>query len=267
MATILVSESDSDIGENLAVGLALAGHQVIAASRSGALPYRPGNGLGIVPVELDLRDHRSIAAAFGEVGDLMSGLDVVVANGSVGRFGPLEFVDPEQLGELAAINLVGQMQMLRVAIPLLRRSSRARIIGISSISAMIGLPGGAASCAVRAGFEAALDALRIELLPFGVRVSVVQAAPATEAAYGLPLQSGAMVDGGYGPLIDAVNRFGCHVEPLEAVVDVVKDVLAEAAPRFRYTMGSYADLVGELRRADEDEAAAAICELFEVTGG
>jgi NAD(P)-dependent dehydrogenase (short-subunit alcohol dehydrogenase family) len=253
MSTVLVTEADSNLGERLAVGLADAGHQVVAASRSGDLPRSGALGLGIIPLEMDLLDRSSVAAGVAAAADLLPSLDVVVANGVVGTFAPLEQVRPEDMSELLGHNLIGQLQLVQAAIPHLRRSERARIVGITSIAAMIGLPGGAISCAARAGFEAALDALRHELSPFAIRVSTIQAAPADEREYNLPpssLADGSGIGDGYDALRRSVSHFGCHVEDPDTVVKVLRKVLAAEHPAFRYTLGVYADMVRELRRAE-----------------
>ncbi len=264
MATVLVTEVDAGIGADLAIGLAAAGNQVIAASRSGTFQHPGGAGLGIVPLEMDLSSPVSVQTAVAEAADSFPSLDVLVANGDVGTFAPLELLAPAALGQLLTTNLVGQLLTMQAVIPHLRRSPRPRIIGISSAVGLIGLPGGAVPCAARAGFEVALDALRHELRPFGVKVSIVQAAPPSEAAYGLPSALGPAADGAYRPLVDSVNEFGCETLPTEFVVRAVLRALTEEDPKFRYSLGAYAGLASQLRRADDEESAEVIRDLFEI---
>ncbi len=266
MANVLVTEATSEIGATIAVGLAANGFQVIAASPSGAFPSGDGGGLGIVPIELDLRDPGSITSAVAEAAEIFPGIDVVVANGVVGTFSPFELLAEEKLTDTLEVNLVGQLRLLQAVVPHLRQSDRGRILGISSTVGMLGLPGGVAPCAARAGFEVALSALRQELVRFGIKVSVVEASPQEQSAYGLPWVPAPGTDRTYVELAKAVSDFGCHVEPPATVVQTIRDALTAEDPLFRYTAdGSYGDLAEEIRTADPERAVDIVEELFQLT--
>lgn len=266
MANVLVTEAASGSGAAIAVGLAASGFQVIAASSTGAFPAGDGGGLGIVPIELDLTHPASITSGVAEAAEIFPGIDVVVANGVVGTFSPFELLPEDELTDVLETNLIGQLRLLLAAVPHLRRSDRGRIIGISSAVGMLGLPGGVAPCAARAGLETALAALRQELAPFGVKVSVVEAAPDERAAYGLPWTPTQDADPVYVDLANAVNDFGCHVEPPAAVVRTVRRALAAEEPQFRYAAdGSHVELADELRAADPEAAVGIVGELFQLT--
>lgn len=265
MPSVLITEAQSGIGAAIAVGLAESGAQVIAASKDGAFPNGDVGGLGIVPITLDLSDPTSIADGVAEAAEVFPGLDVVIANGTIGTFSPFELMPADELTNVLNTNLVGQLHFLRAAIPHLRRAERGRIVGISSPVGMLGLPGGVAPCAARAGLEVALSAMYHELRPFGVGVSVVQAAPEDASAYGLPWIPESDVDDEYLRLGTAVNEFGCQVEPSRMVVQTIKEVLAVEEPSFRYASDpSHVEFTEKLRKADHDETSAVLGELFQL---
>lgn len=266
MANVLVTEATSEIGSAIAVGLAANGFQVVAASPSDAFPAGDAGGLGIVPIELNLRDPASITSAVAEAAEVFPGIDVVVANGAVGTFSPFELLAEDELTDTLEVNLMGQLRLLQAAVPHVRQSNRGRILGISSTVGMLGLPGGVVPCAARAGFEVALSALRQELVPFGVKVSVIEAAPSKRSAYGLPWVPVPGADKAYIELADAVNDLGCHVAPAAAVTQTIRDALTAEDPQFRYTAdGSYLDLADEIRTADSERAVDIVEKLFQLT--
>ncbi len=264
MATIFVSEAASGTGAYLANCLAHHGHQVVAASESGDFPDGTLAGLGIVPVQMDITDAASIRSAVAEAIELFPELDTVIANGTFGTAGPLEYRSEDEVARLININLTGQLLLLRAMVPHLRTADRARIIGMSSPLGLIGTPGGVIPCAARAGFEVGLDALRHELLPVGITVSVVQACPPNISDYGLPLTVAEDRDGAYDRLVLGVNHFGCQTSAPQEVADLVRHVLEQDTPPFRSTVSAHDDILAELRSGDEWRTTPLIRELFDL---
>ncbi len=264
MATIFISEAASGTGAHLAICLAKRGHQVVAASLSGDFPAEAPAGLGIVPIEMNIADGASIRAAVSEAVELFPELDTVIANGIQGTAGPLEFKSEDEIMRLINTNLSGQLLLLQAVIPHLRTVPRGRIIGVSGTIGLIGIPGGVAPSAARAGFEIGLDALRHELHPCGIKVSVVQGAPAHSDEYGLPLEVDSDPDGAYYRLIRGVNQFGCQTATPQQVADLVQDVLEQDEPPFRSTVGHHEDVLAVLRSGDERRTTPLIRELFDI---
>lgn len=102
-------------------------------------------GAGAVPVQLDVTDHASIAAAVEQVRTQFGRLDLLVNNAaisntsaagrSLAEYGAASRASSISLDEVRAIwetNVFGVLAMYQAFLPLLRESSDARIVNVSS---------------------------------------------------------------------------------------------------------------------------------------
>jgi NAD(P)-dependent dehydrogenase (short-subunit alcohol dehydrogenase family) len=132
----LVTGAFGRIGQATALMLAAGGWRVYAAGRdldkSTALVARArASGLHIVPIVLDVTDERSIET--GQIAREAGRLDVLVNNAGVGVFGAVTEISPTQIRQQFETNVIGMIATSRVALPLMHRNGRGRIINISSV--------------------------------------------------------------------------------------------------------------------------------------
>jgi short-subunit dehydrogenase len=113
---------------------------------------------------------RSIAGAFG-------GIDVLVNNAGRNRRGPVEQMDPGELGKIIEVNLVAPIVLSRLVLPYLRQRGRGAIVNVASIAGQTPLPGEAAYSASKFGLRAFTFALREELAGSSILVSAVSPGP------------------------------------------------------------------------------------------
>ncbi len=214
---------------------------------------------------MDVTDEASVASAIDAADDL----DAVICNAGVGWFAPLEVMSGTSFERTIDTNLIGAVRVIRHALPRLRASGDGRVVVISSLAAIAGLPGESAYCASKAGLEAAMESLRHEVEPLGVRVSVIQ--PGYTADTGLVVSGrapGAPDDSVYEALFvhnessHAAVRAGAESPAL--VCEALRDALEAPEPRFRYPLGSLAPVAHALRSATDDEVHTAIGEMFGV---
>src|SRR5581483_4207246 len=97
----------------------------------------------------------------------------VVANAGIGIAGPLEFLPPTELTRQLDVNVVGQLRVVQPLVPALR-ASRGRIVLMGSIGGRSALPFIGAYAMSKFALEAFADALRVELAPWGIHVSIVE---------------------------------------------------------------------------------------------
>ena len=90
-----------------------------------------------------------------------------------GIFGPVEQVPLEIIEEQFRVNVFGVISVTQQFLPLLR-IARGRIINISSINGELSIPTSGIYSASKFALEAISDALRMELKPWGIHVSIVQ---------------------------------------------------------------------------------------------
>jgi NAD(P)-dependent dehydrogenase (short-subunit alcohol dehydrogenase family) len=180
--SILVTGAASGIGAAVCRSLAAPGTAILLHTR------RNREGLDAVAAEVraagaqaavllgDLADPAAAAPLVQAAVDAFGGLDVVVSNaGFADRTPAADLTDAAMTASTEAI-LGAFFRLARAAIPHLAAARHPRIIGVSSFVAhsfRTDIPTFPASAAAKAGLEALVRALAVELGPAGVTVNAV----------------------------------------------------------------------------------------------
>ena len=172
MPNVLITGAGRGIGRSAAERMAAAGWEVLAGVRSDAdgedvVAAAPDR---ITAVQLDVTNPDHIAALEKS---LPRRLDAVVNNAGIAVGGALESLALDDLRHQLEVNVVGQVAVTQAVLPRLRES-RGRILFISSISGMLTSPMLGAYSASKFAIEAIGDALRMELRPWHIAVSLVE---------------------------------------------------------------------------------------------
>lgn len=175
---ILITGATSGIGRFAALHLAGAGHRVFATGRSEAAlaRLRAEAPETLETLRLDVTDAASIARARAAVEERTGGhgLDVLVNNAGYGVAGPTELVTDEDLRAQYDVNVFGLMAVTRAFVPAMRARGAGRVINVSSLGGRLTLPFMGTYNSTKYAVESLSDALRAELRPFGVRVSLIE---------------------------------------------------------------------------------------------
>lgn len=172
-APILVTGASTGIGHHLAVRLAAIGCQVYATARRPADLDRLAAIPGVHPIELDLRDRARIRDAVLRVEAEGRGLYGLVNNAGIGGIGPIATWSDDELDEILEVNLVAPVRLVRAFLPLLLRA-RGRIVNIGSQGGSISMRYFGPYTMTKHAMEAFTVALREEVQPHGLGVSIVQ---------------------------------------------------------------------------------------------
>jgi NAD(P)-dependent dehydrogenase (short-subunit alcohol dehydrogenase family) len=165
----LVTGASRGIGHDLALALAHAGAQVVAGARS-IVEFEEE---GIHPVELDVRERRSVDAAVATAIERFGKLDVLVNNAGLGTNHDALDATEEEWDELMAVNLKGAFLACQAAGRHMVERGYGRIVNMSSQAAAVGLRRHAAYSASKAGLEGLTRVLALEWAPHGVTVNAV----------------------------------------------------------------------------------------------
>lgn len=175
--TVLVTGAGSGLGRAMAQHLALAGDRVFATVRSpvrarAATVEATKEGVPMQFLPLELTDSADIDAVVATL-QASGGLDVLVLNAGFGVFGAIEDVDDAMAAKQFAVNVLGPLALTRRLLPMLR-ARRGHVIWIGSLAGRLALPFQGHYSATKAAVAAVSDAMRIELAPFGVRVTCIE---------------------------------------------------------------------------------------------
>ncbi len=124
---------------------------------------------------INVTDEESIGRAAAQVAEKVgdTGLWGLVNNAGICISAPLECVSSDLLRRQLEVNLIGQLAVTRAILPLLRRGGAARLVNVTSGLGSVAIPYLGAYSAAQFAKEGVSDALRRELAPMGIQVSVV----------------------------------------------------------------------------------------------
>ena len=250
--TVLITGASTGIGAACALHLDQAGFRVFAGVRKegDGTALRSLASARLRTLRIDVTDQASIDAARSEVGDAVgaAGLDGLVNNAGIAVAGPLEAMPLDALRWQLEVNLIGQIAVTQAFLPLIR-TARGRIVNMGSIAGRAVTPFLGPYSASKFALEAVTDALRIELAPWGIGVSIIEpGAIATpiwtkSTAYATELQE-RMAPGAPALYQEQLLRFGKTImkvaeraAPVELVNRAVEHALSARRPRTRYLVG------------------------------
>ena len=145
MSTIsLVTGGNRGIGREVCRQLAERGHTVLLTARSAGAAAAAARAINAEPLQLDVTDPASIAAAARQVAGRYGRLDVLVNNAAITYDTWQRAVDADLavVREAAETNLYGPWLMVQQFLPLLRASEHPRIVNVSSEAASLASLGG-----------------------------------------------------------------------------------------------------------------------------
>jgi NAD(P)-dependent dehydrogenase (short-subunit alcohol dehydrogenase family) len=163
------------MGTDFAKAVLAAGHALVATGRDAAHLadlLRPSADL--LAVKLDVTRRGDAEAAVKAAVERFGRLDVLVNNAGTFEAGFFEELTPEQIERQLATNLFGQMHVTRAVLPVMRKQRSGHVITISSTA---GLASAAeftsAYAAAKFAIEGWMEAMRVEVAPFGIHTTVV----------------------------------------------------------------------------------------------
>lgn len=194
---------------------------------------------GTTELVFDVTDPDAIGSA------AVDELDGLVLNAGIAIASPLEFLPPEELQRQLDVNVVGQLRVLQAFLPALRRRS-GRVVLMGSIGGRSSLPFLGAYAMSKFALEAMTDALRVELAPFDMHVSIVEPGTIATAIWTKPQRTTEELPPEaqeyYGERIEkfralAAKRSSTAAVPASEVAKVVEHALTASPPKTRYLVG------------------------------
>lgn len=255
---VLVTGCSTGIGRAVALRLARDGHVVHAtARRPETLVDLEAAGCSIGA--LDVVDPDSAAAAVEAVLSRHGRIGGLVNNAGYAEYGAVEEVPLAAARRQLETNVLGLVGLTQLVLPGMREAGAGRVVNMGSMGGRFTFPAGGWYHASKYALESLSDALRVEVAPFGIRVSLVEPGPIRTAFGDTAVGTLAAVpptDGSpYGDLTRSVetsvrgfydNRWLARGP--EPVVRAVVHALTSSRPRSRYLVTPAARLLVAVRR-------------------
>ncbi len=181
--SVVVTGVSSGIGLAIAQDLLARGYRVFGSVRreADADLLVSAHGSAFVPLIFDVTDEAALLAAVAKVQSEVGthGLRALVNNAGISHLGPIALQPMAEIRAMFEINVFGLLAVTRAFLPLLGARSDAshppgRIVNIGSLSGGITVPFVGGYSATKHAVEAIGQALRRELLPFGVHVTTIE---------------------------------------------------------------------------------------------
>ena len=169
-------------------------------------------------------------------------VDVLVNNAGFALGGFSEELAIEEYRQQFDTNFFGVIAVTQAVLPFMRANGRGRIINISSISGRIGFPGISAYVSSKHALEGYSESLRLELKPFGIDVSLVEAGSYQTSIWASIDQTEIKEDSPYAPymrgLLKEIERGKSnHGNPVEVAELVARIASQPSSPKLRYPIG------------------------------
>lgn len=165
--TVLIIGASGGVGRAAAQRFRMEGAAVIAGYRDPAAREALA-AMGCRPVRLDVTSEPDLLTVAAE------DIDVMVNAAGVSQGGPLEELPLGEVRRQFEVNVLGALRAAQLVAPGMRRRGHGRIINVSSVAGQVTIPGMGAYAMSKHALESMSQALRHELRPFGVGVSVIQ---------------------------------------------------------------------------------------------
>ncbi|WP_149142775.1 SDR family NAD(P)-dependent oxidoreductase [Gemmobacter caeruleus] len=160
--TVWIIGASDGIGAALARALVAQGARLILSARNRAALSALAETCGearVLPLDLAAADALAEAAAT----IAPATLDAVICTAAIYDPGRVADLDPAAAAQLVTVNLLGSLEVARLAPPLLRDGGQLVLFG--SVAGYFGLPGGQPYSATKAAVNNLAETLRIELAP------------------------------------------------------------------------------------------------------
>jgi short-subunit dehydrogenase len=179
-------------------------------------------------------------------------VDVLVNNAGYGQMGPAELLPLAACQQQMAVNYFGPLALTQVLIPKMREQGNGRIVNISSIAGRTAFPFGGLYSSSKFALEALSDALRMELEPFNIQVSLIEPGPvstnffavvAQEVERVIPDPTTSPYRAAFAKLEGLEKQTTANAWTAERVAEVIIRAMCDRRPRARYVAATGGDFL------------------------
>ncbi|BDD06794.1 SDR family oxidoreductase [Aureibacter tunicatorum] len=234
---ILITGGNSGIGRCIAEHLAEKGHTVLATSRNPSKAKHSKFDF----VELDITSESSIKNLVDELQKRRFEIDVLINNAGIGICGAFEDTPIDLAREQIDTNFWGAASMTKAFLPQMRAQKKGRIIFITSLAGLIGVPYQSYYAASKHALEGLAKSIRHEVKEFGVSVSCVEPGffrSNLHHSFKYAPHSNGQYDSSREKALEVFSESIANApEPLE-IAKLVERIIGSKSPKMSYKAGN-----------------------------
>ena len=177
---IFITGATSGIGKAIAEKFAENGFNIYATGRRDdrletlKTELEEKYGVKVTTLAFDIRNRQEVIEATNELKKLTDSIDILVNNaGLAAGMSTIDEGDMDDWDVMIDTNLKGLLYVTKQVIPLLKNSKQGHIINIGSTAGKSVYKNGNVYCATKFAVDALNQAMRIDLLPFGIKVTAI----------------------------------------------------------------------------------------------
>jgi short-subunit dehydrogenase len=248
---VLITGASSGIGQALAYTLMEKGYKVYGTSRGikNEETIKAKNGSGFIKmIPLDVCSEVSVKNAVDYILQRELAIDILVNNAGFGIAGSVEDTSPEEALSQFDTNFFGVLRMIRAVLPKMREQKNGLIINVSSVAGLISVPYQSMYSASKYAVEAMTETLRLEVKPFGIRVSMIEPGDTKTGFTGkrqyVKASSNSVYNETFTKSIKTMERDEQNGPLPKVVVNAIMEIINSKKPPIRVVVGfSYKTLV------------------------
>ncbi|MGG3736922.1 oxidoreductase [Aeribacillus pallidus] len=244
-----VTGASSGFGLLTCVALAGEGYRVLASMRNldnkgrlEAVAKEAGVTNQMEIVQLDVTDFSAVETVIQDVMDRYGRIDLLVNNAGYATGGFTEELAVEEWRRQFETNFFGLVAVTKAVLPSMRERRSGKIVNISSISGRIGFPSMGPYAASKFAVEGFSESLRLEMLPYGVHVVLIEPGSYKTDIWSKGL--GAVTINPNSPYVKKVKSIWKYVNhvadtapPPDEVIQQIVQVAKSPSPKLRYPVG------------------------------
>ena len=260
MDICLITGTSSGIGQATALHLARRGYKVYATMRNTEKGEKlrsisDGEGLPLVVATMDVTENRSMVDCVARILEVEGRIDVLINNAGLSSSSPVETYPEDEHRALFEANYWGPVKLTQAVLPGMRKQEKGAIIKVSSLLGRISWANQGAYCASKFAIEAFSESLAQEVVPFGIRVSLIEPGVTTSAIF----ENTPVHYDNSSPYKSAMRRNGrfynvgiAAATPPEIIAETIEEALTAKVPKLRYAVGFGIQAIAR-RQAMRDE--------------
>ncbi|MCP6758377.1 MAG: oxidoreductase [Fischerella sp. CENA71] len=243
----LITGCSTGFGRSLANAVLQHGDRLIATARKPeqlqdlASQY-PEN---VKTIRLDVTNLNEVQAAVNAAIEAFERVDVLVNNAGYGLIGALEEFSEAQIRRNFETNFFGAINTIRAILPVMRQQQSGHIVNMSAIAGFSNELGFSIYGGAKFALEGVSEALRGEVAPLGIKVTIVEPGPFRTDFIGRSLerveQSIDAYNATVGHFLEFLNKIsGSQPGDPDKAANVLIQVVESPNPPLRLVLGKYA---------------------------